>query len=68
MVQLVKEEQTENRSRNTERDRSGRKFVVRRNGTIFHVVDMTKPIRSVSCLCENGVEAHLAKEILLEVR
>ena len=31
----------------------------------FHVVDVTKPILSVSCLCENGVEAHLAKESLL---
>ena len=26
----------------------------------FHVVDVTKPILSVSCLCENGVETHLA--------
>ena len=25
------------------------------------MVDVTKPILSVSCLCENGVEAHLAK-------
>ena len=31
----------------------------------FHVVDVTKPILSVSCLCENGVEAHLAKESFL---
>ena len=28
----------------------------------FHVVDVTKPILSVSCLCENGAETHLAKE------
>ena len=28
----------------------------------FHVVDVTKPILSVSCWCENGVETHLAKE------
>ena len=28
----------------------------------FHVVDVTKPILSVSCLCENGVETHLAKK------
>ena len=27
----------------------------------FHVVDVTKPFLSLSCLCENGVEAHLAK-------
>ena len=33
----------------------------------FHVVDVTKPALSVSCLCENGVERHLAKRILLEV-
>ena len=26
------------------------------------MVEVTKPILSVSCLCENGVEAHLAKE------
>ena len=26
---------------------------------------MTKPILSVICLCENGVEAHLAKESFL---
>ena len=31
----------------------------------FHVVDVTKPILSVSCLCENGVETHLAKESFL---
>ena len=31
----------------------------------FHVVDVTKPILSVSCLCENGVEARLAKESFL---
>ena len=28
-------------------------------------MDVTKPILSVSCLCENGVEAHLAKESFL---
>ena len=28
----------------------------------FHVVDVTKPILSASCLCENGVETHLAKK------
>ena len=32
----------------------------------FHVVDVTKPILSVSCLCENGVETHLAKESFLK--
>ena len=31
----------------------------------FHVVDVTKPILSVSCLSENGVETHLAKESFL---
>ena len=31
----------------------------------FHVVDVTKPILSVSCLWENGVETHLAKESFL---
>ena len=31
----------------------------------FHVVDVTKPILSVSCLCENGAETHLAKESFL---
>ena len=30
-----------------------------------HVVDVTKPILSVSCLCEKGVETHLAKESFL---
>ena len=29
------------------------------------MVDVTKPILSVSCLCENGVETHLAKESFL---
>ena len=33
----------------------------------FHVVDETKPILSVSCLCENGEETHLAKESFLSV-
>ena len=28
----------------------------------FHVVNVTKPILSVSCLCEQGVETHLAKK------
>ena len=28
----------------------------------FHVVDVTKPILSASCLCEHGAETHLAKE------
>ena len=31
----------------------------------FHVVDVTKPILSASCLCENGVETHLAKKSFL---
>ena len=31
----------------------------------FHVVDVTKPILSVSCLCENGVETHLANKSFL---
>ena len=31
----------------------------------FHVVDVTKPILSASCLCENGAETHLAKESFL---
>ena len=29
------------------------------------MVDVTKPILSVSCLCENGVETHLAKKSFL---
>ena len=33
----------------------------------FHVVDVTKPILSVSCLCENGVETHLAKKSFLRI-
>ena len=32
----------------------------------FHVVHVTKPILSVSCLCENGAETHLAKESFLK--
>ena len=31
----------------------------------FNVVDVTKLILSVSCLCENGAETHLAKESFL---
>ena len=31
----------------------------------FHVVNVTKPILSVSCLCEQGVETHLAKKSFL---
>ena len=31
----------------------------------FHVVDVTKPFLSASCLCENGAETHLAKESFL---
>ena len=33
----------------------------------FHVVNVTKPILSVSWLCENGVETHLAKESFLRL-
>ena len=32
----------------------------------FHVVDVTKPILSVSCLCEHGVETHSAKKSFLK--
>ena len=31
----------------------------------FHVVNVTKPILSVSCLCDQGVETHLAKKSFL---
>ena len=31
----------------------------------FHVVNVTRPILSVSCLCEQGVETHLAKKSFL---
>ena len=31
----------------------------------FHVVDVTKPILSVSCLCKQGVETHSAKKSFL---
>ena len=33
----------------------------------FHVVNVTKPILNVSCLCEQGVEIHLAKKSFLRV-
>ena len=32
----------------------------------FHVVNVTKPILSASCFCEQGVETH-SKEMLLDV-
>ena len=31
----------------------------------FHVVNVTKPILSASCLCGQGVERHLAKKLFL---
>ena len=31
----------------------------------FHVVDVTKPILSVSFLCDDGTETHLTKESFL---
>ena len=65
MVQLVSEEQTENRSRNTGKRQIWLKICGQTKRYDFHVVDVTKPILSVSCLCENGVEAHLAKESFL---
>ena len=40
-------------------------FAVIRNGNDFHVVDVTKPILSVSCLCKQGVETHSAKKSFL---
>ena len=55
------------RSRNTERDRSGSKICGQTKRYDFHVVDVTKPILSVSCLCENGVETHLAKKSFLRL-
>ena len=42
-------------------------FAVRTKQYDFHVVDVTKPILSVSCLCEKGVEDTSCKGILLEV-
>ena len=33
----------------------------------FHVVNVTKPILSASCLCEIGVETHLAKKSFLRL-
>ena len=56
---------TENCFRNTESDKSGCELVVRRKRYDFHVVDVTKPMLSVSYLCENGVETHLAKQPFL---
>ena len=32
----------------------------------FHVVDMTKPIPSVNCKCEHGIETHLAEDLVLK--
>ena len=64
MVQLVSEEQTENRSRNGKRQ-IWFKICGQTKRYDFHVVDVTKPIPSVSCLCENEVETHLAKASLL---
>ena len=32
----------------------------------FHVVEVTKPILTVSYLCENGMETHLAREPFLK--
>ena len=32
---------------------------------MISMVDVTKPILSVCCLCENGVETHFAKESFL---
>ena len=65
MVQLVSEEQTENRSREYGKRQIWLKICGQTKQYDFHVVDVTKPILSVSCLCENGVEAHLAKEPFL---
>ena len=31
----------------------------------FHVVEVTKPILSVSYMCKHGIETHLAREPLL---
>ena len=33
---------------------------------VFHVVDVTKPILSVSCLCEKAIETHLASQPFLK--
>ena len=32
----------------------------------FHVVEVTKPILSVSYLCENGIETHFARQPFLK--
>ena len=58
MVRLVSEVPKENRSRNTESDRCGFRICGRTKRYDFHAVNEMKPILSVSCLCEQGVEIH----------
>ena len=65
MVQLVSEVQTENRSRMYGKRRIWLKICGQTKRYDFHVVNVTKPILSVSCLCEQGVETHLAKKSFL---
>ena len=65
MVKLASEVPTENRSRNTGKRQIWLKFCGQTKRYDFHVVNVTKPILSVSCLCEPGFETHLAKKSFL---
>ena len=64
MMQLVSEEQTEN-APGIRKETDLVEICGQTKQYDFHVVDVTKPILSVSCLCENGAETHLAKESFL---
>ena len=67
MMQLVSEEQTENPLQEYGKRQIWLKMCGQTKLYDFHVVDVTKPILSASCFCENGVETHLAKESFLRV-
>ena len=62
--QFNSEVRTEEHSKITESDKSGKIGNDLRQYD-FHGVEVTKPILSVSYLCENGTETHLARENFL---
>ena len=65
MVQLVSQVQTKKPLQEHGKRQIWLKFCGQTKGYDFHVVNVTKLILSVTCLCEPGVETHLAKKSFL---
>ena len=64
--QLFSKVQTEGHSKTTESVKFWLKIGNNLKRYDFHVLEVTKPILSVSYLCEHGIETHFAREPFLK--